>query len=131
MEKKKLTEKERYTWFACGCCVDNQDNLNIVNCIERLNQQDKRIKELEALTRELNLDFEQAKERLQALQNYYTESMEMLDDERKRILSKLDSDEGFSLQTYRSLCRTFNENILKIELFSQFVHDLHMLEVEL
>ena len=42
-----MEEKERYTWFACGCCVDNQDNLNIVNCIERLNQQDKQIKELE------------------------------------------------------------------------------------
>lgn len=83
------------------------------------------------MTRELNLDFEQAKERLQALQNYYTESIETLDNERKQILSKLDSDEGFSLQTYRSLYRMFNENILKIELFSQFVHDLHMLEVEL
>lgn len=92
---------------------------------------DDDIKELEALTRELNLDFEQTKERLQALQDYYTKSIEMLDDERKRILSKVDSDESFSLQTYRSLYRMFNENILKIELFSQFVHDLHMLEVEL
>lgn len=101
--------------------------------IEQLkqSQNQKAIEELEALTRELNLDFEQAKERLQALQDYYTKSIEMLDDERKRILSKVDSDESFSLQTYRSLYRMFNENILKIELFSQFVHDLHMLEVEL
>lgn len=41
-----MKEKERYTYFACGCCVDNQDNLNIVNCLERLNEQDKEIKEL-------------------------------------------------------------------------------------
>lgn len=41
-----MEEKERYTYFACGCCVDNQDNLNIVNCLERLNEQDKKIKEL-------------------------------------------------------------------------------------
>lgn len=138
MEKKKLTEKERYYSvidcngnfelrdYECGKTIHSLFELD-----DLLNQQDKRIKELEALTRELNLDFEQAKERLQALQNYYTESIETLDNERKQILSKLDSDEGFSLQTYRSLYRMFNENILKIELFSQFVHDLHMLEVEL
>ena len=54
-------EKQRYTNFACGCCVDNQDNSNIVNCIERLNQQDKHIKELQnqsviKILKELNIE---------------------------------------------------------------------------
>lgn len=124
-------EKERYTAFVCGCCVDNQDNLNIVNCLERLNQQNKQIKELEALTRELNFDFAQTKQRLQALQDYYTNSIEMLEEERKNILSKLNSDESFSLQTYRSLQRRLSEKTLKIEVFAQFINDLYMLEVEI
>lgn len=124
-------EKERYTAFVCGCCVDNQDNLNIVNCLERLNQQNKQIKELDALTRELNLDFKQTKERLQALQDYYTNSIEMLEEERKNILSKLNSDESFSLQTYHSLQRRLSEKTLKIEVFAQFINDLYMLEVEI
>ena len=42
-----MEEKERYTWFACGNCVDNQDNRNIVNCIDRLNQQNKEIADLQ------------------------------------------------------------------------------------
>lgn len=43
-----MEEKERYTWFDCGKCVDNQDNRNIVNCIDRLNQQDLEIEALKA-----------------------------------------------------------------------------------
>lgn len=134
-------EKERYTLveedFAYAI-VDNeehktyqQDCFDFGNICDLLNQQDKRIKELEALTRELNFDFAQTKERLQALQDYYTNSIEMLEEERKNILSKLNSDESFSLQTYRSLQRRLSEKTLKIEVFAQFINDLYMLEVEI
>lgn len=64
-------EKERYTWFGCGCCVDNQDNLNIVNCIERLNQQDKQIK---ALNTKLVEEMELSAERRQIIEDLTIEN---------------------------------------------------------
>ena len=138
MEQKKLTEKERYYSvidcngnfelrdYECGKTIHSLFELD-----DLLNRQDKCIKELDALTRELNFDFAQTKERLQALQDYYTNSIEMLEEERKNILSKLNSDESFSLQTYRSLQRRLSEKTLKIEVFAQFINDLYMLEVEI
>ena len=110
---------------------ENKEELGYKGVVRVLNQQNKQIKELEALTRELNLDFEQTKERLQALQDYYTNSIEMLEEERKSILSKLNSNESLSLQTCRSLQRRLSEKTLKIEVFAQFINDLYMLEVEI
>lgn len=112
--------------YECGKTINSLFELD-----DLLNQKDKRIKELEALLRELNLDFEQTKERLQALQDYYTNSIEMLEEERKSILSKLNSNESLSLQTCRSLQRRLSEKTLKIEVFAQFINDLYMLEVEI
>lgn len=77
-----MEEKQRYTNFACGCCVDNQDNSNIVNCIERLNQQDSQIKKL---TEQCNLNqqpynffINKLKELNKQLSNsaYYNESVD-------------------------------------------------------
>lgn len=110
---------------------ENKEELGYKCVVRVLNQQNKQIKELEALTRELNFDFAQTKERLQALQDYYTNSIEMLEEERKNILSKLNSDESLSLQTCRSLQRRLSEKTLKIEVFAQFINDLYMLEVEI
>lgn len=126
-EIKNLQEEKQQLKIENGSL-----NEIVLILIEQLkqSQNQKAIEELEALTRELNLDFEQTKERLQALQDYYTNSIEMLEEERKSILSKLNSNESLSLQTCRSLQRRLSEKTLKIEVFAQFINDLYMLEAE-
>lgn len=41
-----MKEKERYLLFIGQCCVDKKDKNKLINGLDRLNQQDKRIKEL-------------------------------------------------------------------------------------
>ncbi len=41
-----MEEKERYLLFIGQCCVDKEDKNKLINGLDRLNQQDKHIKEL-------------------------------------------------------------------------------------
>lgn len=49
-----MEEKERYSLFIGQCCVDKEDKNKLINGLDRLNQQDKRIKELESKLRVSN-----------------------------------------------------------------------------
>ena len=69
--------------------------------------------------------------KIKALIESEQEELKDIEEFKNKTKTKLDSDESFSLQTYRSLQRRLSEKTLKIEVFAQFINDLYMLEVEI
>lgn len=65
--------------------------------------------------------------KIKALIESEQEELKVLEEFKNKTKTKLDSDESFSLSTYRILVRTFAETALKIDLHKTFIEKLQNL----
>ena len=81
-----MEEKERYEWNSpYDSAVRDNKNNDIINAIERLNEQDKRIKELEEENKELN-DYLETDE---VTKREYYQKVDKIDRAKDREIKKL------------------------------------------
>ena len=79
-----MEEKERYSLFIGQCCVDKEDKNKLINGLDRLNQQDKRIKELKQENQQLKEQLTNAQKEYQEYREVVTKDIEKEVDERMR-----------------------------------------------